>query len=96
VKEQQQRGEFFTKDESMKMLDDLDDQLLVGIFPEGGMTRTGMMQAFWPGRMRVLRGIDVPVIPVYLGFPFTSALPYANRGTSTRCAEQSRTLERKP
>ncbi|MHB0960901.1 MAG: MFS transporter [Pirellulaceae bacterium] len=39
---------------------------LVGIFPEGGMTRTGMLQAFRPGLMRVLLGIQVPVIPVYL------------------------------
>jgi 1-acyl-sn-glycerol-3-phosphate acyltransferase len=39
---------------------------IVGIFPEGGITRTGHLQAFKPGLMRVLEGVDVPVIPVYL------------------------------
>lgn len=39
---------------------------LVAVFPEGGMTPTGTLQAFRPGLMRVLEGIHVPVIPVYL------------------------------
>ncbi|MBX7168170.1 MAG: MFS transporter [Pirellulales bacterium] len=40
---------------------------LVCIFPEGGLTRTGAMQDFKPGAMAILKGADVPVIPVYLG-----------------------------
>ncbi len=39
---------------------------LVAVFPEGGMTPTGTLQAFRPGLMRVLEGIHVPIIPVYL------------------------------
>jgi len=39
---------------------------LVCIFPEGGLSRTGQVQAFKPGLMKILEGTDVPVIPVYL------------------------------
>ncbi|MCA9202508.1 MAG: MFS transporter [Planctomycetales bacterium] len=39
---------------------------LVCIFPEGAITRTGQLQAFKPGMMKVLQGTDAPVIPVYL------------------------------
>ncbi len=44
----------------------LNDGEIVGVFPEGGMTRSGMMQAFRPGVLRILEGTQVPVIPVYL------------------------------
>src|SRR6185436_16180830 len=39
---------------------------LVCIFPEGGMTRSGQVQAFKPGTMKILEGTNAPVIPVYL------------------------------
>jgi acyl-[acyl-carrier-protein]-phospholipid O-acyltransferase/long-chain-fatty-acid--[acyl-carrier-protein] ligase len=39
---------------------------LVCIFPEGSITRSGQMQAFRPGLLRILRGTGVPVVPVYL------------------------------
>lgn len=39
---------------------------LVCIFPEGGITRTGMLQPFKPGVMKIIDGTDAPVIPVYL------------------------------
>ena len=39
---------------------------LVCIFPEGGLSRTGQIQAFKPGMMRILEGTEAPVIPVYL------------------------------
>lgn len=39
---------------------------LVCIFPEGGITRTGQVQAFKPGMMKILKGTDAPVIPIYL------------------------------
>ncbi len=39
---------------------------LVCIFPEGGITRTGQLQAFKPGLMKILEGADAPVVPVYL------------------------------
>lgn len=39
---------------------------LVCIFPEGGLSRTGQVQAFRPGLMKILEGTHAPVIPIYL------------------------------
>ncbi len=39
---------------------------LVCIFPEGQITRTGMLQPFRRGLDRIVKGRDVPVIPVHL------------------------------
>jgi acyl-[acyl-carrier-protein]-phospholipid O-acyltransferase/long-chain-fatty-acid--[acyl-carrier-protein] ligase len=39
---------------------------LVGVFPEGGITRTGRIREFQPGIMTILKGTDAPVIPVYI------------------------------
>ena len=44
----------------------LNEGELVCIFPEGAITRTGQLQAFKPGMMKILKGTDVPVIPVFL------------------------------
>ncbi len=39
---------------------------LVAIFPEGGVTRDGELQAFRPGVTRILRSDPVPVVPMGL------------------------------
>src|SRR6266849_482998 len=39
---------------------------LVYIFPEGQMTRIGQMLPFRRGMERVIKGVDVPIIPVHL------------------------------
>jgi acyl-[acyl-carrier-protein]-phospholipid O-acyltransferase/long-chain-fatty-acid--[acyl-carrier-protein] ligase len=39
---------------------------LVCIFAEGGLTRSGQVQAFRPGMMKILDGTTAPVVPVYL------------------------------
>lgn len=39
---------------------------IVCIFPEGGLTRNGQVQAFRPGTMKILEGTTAPVIPIYL------------------------------
>jgi acyl-[acyl-carrier-protein]-phospholipid O-acyltransferase / long-chain-fatty-acid--[acyl-carrier-protein] ligase len=39
---------------------------LVCVFAEGGISRTGQVQAFRPGIMKILQGTDAPVVPVYL------------------------------
>jgi acyl-[acyl-carrier-protein]-phospholipid O-acyltransferase / long-chain-fatty-acid--[acyl-carrier-protein] ligase len=44
----------------------LEDGHLVCIFPEGGLTRTGQVQAFRPGLMKIVEGTEAPVVPVYL------------------------------
>lgn len=39
---------------------------LVCIFPEGALTRTGHTHPFQSGMLRILKGTDAPVIPVFL------------------------------
>lgn len=39
---------------------------VVGLFPEGTITRTGQLQAFKGGMRKILQGTDAPVVPVYL------------------------------
>ena len=39
---------------------------LVCIFAEGQLTRTGQMQPFQRGMMKIVQGTDAPIIPVYL------------------------------
>ena len=39
---------------------------LVGIFPEGGITPDGELQAFRPGISRILAANPVPVVPLAL------------------------------
>lgn len=51
--------------EASKALDEGD---LVGIFPEGGITRHGILMPFKPGIEHMLRGRDqIPVVPIHLG-----------------------------
>lgn len=40
---------------------------VVCIFPEGQMTRIGQMLPFRRGMERIVKGVDVPIIPAYLG-----------------------------
>lgn len=49
---------------------------LVGIFPEGGLTRSGQIQGFKPGMMKILEGTSAPVIPVYLDQLWGSIFSY--------------------
>ena len=44
----------------------LDDGELVCIFPEGQITRTGMTAPFQRGLERIVKGRDVPIIPVHI------------------------------
>ena len=44
----------------------LQEDELVCIFPEGQMTRIGQMMPFRRGMERILKGLDVPVIPMHI------------------------------
>ncbi len=49
---------------------------LVCIFPEGGITRSGTTQGFKPGMMKILKGTDAPLIPIYLDELWGSIFSY--------------------
>lgn len=49
---------------------------LVGIFPEGGISRTGELQEFRPGFLTILKDTNAPVVPVYLGGLWGSIFSY--------------------
>ncbi|MBT4012862.1 MAG: MFS transporter [Planctomycetaceae bacterium] len=57
----------------------LDNGELVCIFPEGALTRSGQIQAFKPGVLKVLQRTktDVPVIPIYLDGLWGSVFSFA-------------------
>ncbi len=55
----------------------LDAGEVVCIFPEGQITRTGMMLPFRRGFERILKGRRVPIIPVYLDRVWGSIFSYA-------------------
>ena len=55
----------------------LRDGEVVGIFPEGGITRTGQLQAFKPGMLRIIAGTDAVVVPVYLDGLWGSIFSYS-------------------
>ncbi|MEW4527168.1 acyl-[ACP]--phospholipid O-acyltransferase [Maioricimonas sp. JC845] len=49
---------------------------VVCIFAEGQLTRTGQMQPFQPGIMKIVKGTGAPVIPVYLHGLWGSVFSY--------------------
>ncbi len=49
---------------------------LVCIFPEGGITRSGMLQPFKPGAMQIVDATEAPTIPVYLDEMWGSILSF--------------------
>jgi len=55
----------------------LRDGELVGIFPEGQITRIGQLLPFRRGMERILKGVEVPIIPVYLGGVWGSVFSFA-------------------
>lgn len=55
----------------------LDDGYLVCIFPEGAVSRTGGMRDFKAGMEVILKKMDVPVIPAYIGGAWGSIFSYA-------------------
>lgn len=50
---------------------------LVCIFPEGQMTRIGQMMPFRRGMERIIKGVDVPIIPVNLDGVWGSIFSFA-------------------
>ncbi|MEQ1903865.1 MAG: MFS transporter, partial [Pirellulaceae bacterium] len=44
----------------------LDDGGVIGIFPEGGLSRTVQVKAFKPGLLKIIENSDYPVVPMYI------------------------------
>src|SRR5882724_9077974 len=57
--------------------DALKNSELVCIFPEGQMTRIGQMLPFRRGMERIIKGVDVPIIPVNLDGVWGSIFSFA-------------------
>src|SRR2546429_6713695 len=53
---------------------------VVCIFPEGQMTRIGQMMPFRRGMERVIKGVDVPIVPVNLDGVWGSIFSFAGGG----------------
>jgi 1-acyl-sn-glycerol-3-phosphate acyltransferase len=58
----------------------LDEGDLLCIFPEGGLTRDGALQAFKPGVMKILQTHSVPVVPIALNNLWGSFFSRAEAG----------------
>jgi acyl-[acyl-carrier-protein]-phospholipid O-acyltransferase / long-chain-fatty-acid--[acyl-carrier-protein] ligase len=54
---------------------------LVGIFPEGGISKTGQIQSFRPGVMKILEKTPVPVLPIYFDQTWGSIFSYSQGKT---------------
>ncbi|QDV11990.1 Bifunctional protein Aas [Rosistilla oblonga] len=74
--------------------DGLNQGKVIGLFPEGGISRNGQLQAFRPGMEKILKGTEAPIVPVYLdgmwgsifsnsGGRFIWKLPQLSRRTLT-------------
>ena len=66
----------------------LDAGEIVCIFPEGQLTRTGMMQPFRRGFERIVKGRHVPIVPVYLDRVWGSIFSYAGGRFLTKLPER--------
>ncbi len=54
----------------------LEEGYLVGIFPEGALTRTGNLLPFRPGFERIVRQTTCPIIPIHIGGAWGSIFSY--------------------
>lgn len=50
---------------------------VIGIFPEGTISRTGQLQAFRGGVQKILKGTDAPMVPVWLDGMWGSIFSYS-------------------
>lgn len=57
---------------------------LVCIFPEGQITRMGMMMPFRRGIERIMKDLDAPIIPIAIDGAFETGLSYMNGGFDLR------------
>ncbi len=64
-----------------------------GIFPEGGITRSGHLHPFQKGFTRLVSGTQIPVIPAYMNGLWTSLLSFGEQQVHLRIPRLFRTVE---
>ncbi len=56
----------------------LDNGGVVGIFPEGGLSRNCQVKSFKPGLLKIIEGSNYPVIPMYIDEVWGTIFSYAD------------------
>ncbi len=64
-----------------------------GIFPEGGITRSGHLHPFQKGCTRIVQGTQIPIIPAYMNGLWTSSFSFAEGKVYTRLGRFFRDFE---
>ncbi len=64
-----------------------------GIFPEGGITRSGHLHPFQKGFTRILAGTQIPVIPAYMNGLWNNLLSFSEQKVNLRVGRWFRPLE---
>jgi 1-acyl-sn-glycerol-3-phosphate acyltransferase len=64
-----------------------------GIFPEGGITRSGHLQPFQKGFTRIVSGTQIPIIPAYMNGLWTNLLSFSESKVTVRIGRFFRPLE---
>ncbi len=64
----------------LKVSEDLNNNKVVLIFPEGGITRDGKIQKFQKGLIHIKNNSDVPLIPISIDGLWGSAFSYSRPG----------------
>ena len=64
-----------------------------GIFPEGGITRSGHLHPFQKGFTRIVAGTKIPVIPAYMNGLWTSFASFSEKKVSLRMGRFFRPFE---
>ena len=50
---------------------------VIGLFPEGAISRTGQLQGFMPGVKKIAEGTDAPIVPLWLDGMWGSIFSYS-------------------
>ncbi|MCX6610642.1 MAG: 1-acyl-sn-glycerol-3-phosphate acyltransferase [Acidobacteria bacterium] len=64
-----------------------------GIFPEGGITRSGHLHPFQKGFTRIVSGTQIPIIPAYMNGLWTNLLSFSESKVTMRIGRFFRPLE---
>ena len=63
---------------------------VVGIFPEGTITRTGQLQAFKPGLQKIIKGTEAAIVPLWLEGMWGSLFSFSEGKFFLKCPKNFR------